>query len=301
MFIVAALYKFVKLDTPKMFKEQLQELAIANKITGTLILAEEGINGTVAGTRKAINNLQKFFSDNECFDNLEYKESQSKKNPFMRLKVKLKKEIVTLGKNGVDTINNTGTHVTSSEWDKLLEDPEVTVLDVRNNYETAIGMFENALDPDTENFRQFPDFVKSKLDPKVHKKIAMSCTGGIRCEKASAYMKQVGFEEVYQLKGGVLRYLEVTDKKVSKWDGECFVFDQRVAVDHDLAKGKFDCCFGCRLPISKEDKKSKDYLEGVYCPKCKHVRSDEQKSSALERQRQIALAKTRGESHLSKR
>ncbi len=235
MIVVAALYKFVRITDTRLVREQLFDLMHAQGIKGTIILAEEGINGTVAGTREAIDTLKNYFARDERFsDGIEYKESFTVARPFKRLKVSVKKEIVTLKVAGVDPTTQAGTYVDAQEWNRLLNDPAVTVIDVRNDFEVGMGTFKNALNPKTHAFSDFPEFVRANLSPDRHKKIAMSCTGGIRCEKASALMKTMGFEEVFHLKGGVLKYLEDTPAEESLWQGECFVFDERIALDHDL-------------------------------------------------------------------
>jgi UPF0176 protein len=296
--IVAALYKFVTIEDPKSLQTQLKDLLQIQKISGTLLLAEEGINGTVFGSRLAIDALKDFLHKDSRFDDMEYKESFSDRDPFHRMKVKIKKEIVSFGQPHAHPHKMAGTYVDSKDWDRLVDDPEVTVLDVRNFYEVEIGKFKNTLDPKIKTFREFPLFVKEHLDPRVNKKIAMSCTGGIRCEKASSYLKGMGFPEVYHLKGGILKYLETVPKEKSRWAGECFVFDHRITVDHDLQQGSYDLCFGCRLPISSNDKASPNYQKGIACPRCIDQRSAKQKNRALTRHIQLQLAQTRGEKHL---
>ena len=296
--VVAALYKFADLPDFEEMQIKLKKLCAKHKIKGTLLLAKEGINGTVSGSRQAIDALNEFMKADGRFEGLEYKESFADDNPFYRTKVRLKKEIVTLGCPEADPNKVVGTYVGPEEWNKLLEDPDVTVIDVRNDYEVEIGTFKNAINPKTDTFREFPKYVQENLDPSKNKKVAMCCTGGIRCEKASSYMKQAGFEEVYHLKGGVLQYLEDTPKDKSLWQGDCFVFDNRVAVNHDLLEGKYDQCHGCRNPITEEDKLSRHYVRGVTCPKCYAKRTDAQKASAASRQMQIDLAKKRGDQHM---
>jgi len=218
--------------------------------------------------------------------------------PFYRTRVKLKKEIVTMGVEGIDPNHVVGTYVEPKDWNALISDPDVTLIDTRNDYETKIGTFKNALDPHTDSFRQFPDYVKKELDPKTNKKVAMFCTGGIRCEKSTAYLKELGYEEVFHLQGGILKYLEEVPEEESLWQGECFVFDNRVSVNHQLEKGKYDMCHGCRLPISDEDKKSPHYQQGVCCANCYDTISEQQKQRFIEREKQMKLAKDRGESHI---
>lgn len=298
-FTVAALYQFVSLPDYKELQPKLKTLGLHHDIRGTLLLAQEGINGTVAGTRKAIDALCAFLKEDGRFDNLEYKESWASKMPFHRLKVRLKKEIVTLGIPSVDPTKQVGTYLSPKAWNKLLEDPEVVLIDTRNTYEYEIGTFKGALNPETSSFRQFPDYVKNHFDPKKTKKVAMFCTGGIRCEKASSYMLQEGFEEVYHLKGGILKYLEEVKPEESLWEGECFVFDHRTAITHGLEEGQFQTCFGCRTPISPQDKESLLYKQGVHCPKCYATASPERIRKSEERHKQIQLAKQRGQNHFS--
>lgn len=269
-----------------------------NKVMGTLLLAEEGINGTIAGPQEGIENVLAYLKSDTRLADIEHKESYVEFMPFYRLKVRLKKEIVTIGLPEVDPTQTVGTYVGPEEWNKLLEDEDVIVLDTRNDYEFDIGTFKNALNPNTQSFREFPEYVKKNLSPKKHKKVAMFCTGGIRCEKASSYMLQQGFEEVYHLKGGILKYIEDTPQENSKWEGECFVFDNRVAVNHSLEKGKFDQCFACRYPVSEEDKKSDKYVKGISCPHCHDSLTAEKKKRFESRQQQIELAKKRNEQHI---
>ncbi|HXW60059.1 MAG TPA: rhodanese-related sulfurtransferase [Myxococcota bacterium] len=301
MITVAAFYKFTLLPDKEAMALKLKELLGAEKILGTVILAYEGINGTVAGSALAIENLRAFFAADSRFAGIEYKESFTNENPFYRLKVKLKEEIVTLGKKEANPAQVSGTYVNAKEWNELLNDPETLVLDVRNDYEIELGTFKNAKNPQTASFREFPKYVSAYLDPQKHTKIAMSCTGGIRCEKASSLLKMQGFKEVYHLKGGILQYLADVEKEHSKWQGECFVFDNRVAVNHDLEPGAYDLCHGCRFPISPDDKKSEHFQKGVSCARCFNTRTEAQKNSANARQKQIELHKARGPRHLGAR
>ena len=229
---------------------------------------------------------------------LRTRESFSGENPFYRTRVKLKKEIVTMGAPDIDPRQMAGTYVTPEQWNELIDDPEVLVLDTRNQYETAIGTFENAVDPATASFREFPDYVRQNLDPEKHRKVAMFCTGGIRCEKSTAYLKQQGFDEVYHLQGGILNYLERIAPENSRWCGECFVFDNRVTVDHQLEPGSYDQCHACRMPVSATDKQSPRYRKGVSCPHCHERRDEDRAARFAERQRQIDLARERGEQHI---
>jgi|SRR5579871_1590248 len=238
MNVIAALYKFVRIADTAALKDALTFLLKGENIKGTIIVAQEGINGTVAGTRLAIDQLKSYLAKDERFLGMEYKESFAPICPFKRLKVKIKQEIVTLGCEGIDPVDDAGVLVDAQQWNALLSDPEVTIIDVRNDFEVALGSFENAVNPNTKNFGEFPRFVDKHLSPSTNKKIAMACTGGIRCEKASSYLKQVGFQTVYQLKGGILQYLRDTPKEESKWRGQCFVFDERIALNHDLAPAR---------------------------------------------------------------
>jgi len=274
------------------------QFCLDHMIKGTLLLAEEGINGTVAGSRESIDCLLEFLKSDERLTDLEHKESYADEVPFLRTKVKLKKEIVTLGQQGVSPINGGGTRVDPKDWNTIISDPEVVLIDTRNQYEVDIGSFKNAVSPKTTNFREFPGYIKTNLDPAKHKKVAMFCTGGIRCEKASAYMLQEGFEQVYQLNGGILKYLEEVNKDESLWEGDCFVFDGRVSVDHNLEEGNYEQCFACRRPISDEDMQSEHYHKGVSCPHCIDEKTDEQRDGFRERQHQVELAEQRNVKHI---
>ncbi|HEY7885709.1 MAG TPA: rhodanese-related sulfurtransferase [Cellvibrionaceae bacterium] len=296
--IVAALYKFVSLPDFEVLSEPLKDECLRLGLKGTLLLAEEGINGTVSGDRKGIDGLLAYLKADSRFVGLEHKESLYDEQPFYRMKVKLKKEIVSMGVEGIDPNHIVGTYVKPADWNALISDPEVLVVDTRNHYEYAIGTFARAIDPETETFREFPAYVKQHLDPAQHKKVAMFCTGGIRCEKATAFMKEQGFNEVYHLEGGILKYLEQVPAEQSLWQGECFVFDNRVAVDHELQKGSYDQCHGCRHPITEQDKQSPLYMQGVSCPRCHDKLTDLQKLRFAERQKQIGLARARNQVHL---
>lgn len=296
--VVAALYQFVRLPDFEAIREPLYQAMVDNGVKGTLLLAEEGINGTIAGTREGIDAVKAYLANDGRFNNLSYKESFAEALPFYRTKVKLKQEIVTMGVEGIDPRHVVGTYVKPQDWNALIRDPEVTVVDTRNDYEIAIGTFENAIDPKTTNFRDFPAWVKENLDPTKHKKVAMFCTGGIRCEKSTAYLKEQGFDEVYHLEGGILKYLEEMPEQDSAWQGECFVFDQRVAVKHGLELGSYDQCYACRMPLSAEEMQSPLYIKGQSCPHCADEQSDEQKQRFAEREKQMQLAKARGEKHI---
>ena len=296
--IVAALYKFVALEDFHQLREPLLDRCIAAGTRGTLLLAREGINGTIAGSREALDEVLAYLRSDPRLADLEHKESVDDHMPFYRMKVKVKKEIVTMGVPGIDPNQRVGTYVRPRDWDELVNDPEVLLIDTRNDYEYGIGTFRGALDPRTTTFREFPAYVRATLDPRKHKKVAMFCTGGIRCEKASAFMLNEGFEEVYHLQGGILKYLEEVPEQDSTWEGECFVFDNRVAVNHRLEKGQYDQCYGCRHPITEQDKLSDKYQKGVCCPSCYDTLSDEQKARFRERQKQVELARQRGEAHV---
>ena len=296
--VVCALYKFVTLENFQGLRQPLHNILEANQVRGTLLLANEGINGTIAGSRAGINTVLNWLRNDPRLSDIDYKESFTDSMPFNRAKVKLKKEIVTLGIEGIDPKRVVGTYVSPADWNQLISDPEVIVVDTRNDYEFKVGTFKNALNPNTESFREFPRFVKENLSPEKHKKIAMFCTGGIRCEKSTAFLKEQGFDEVYHLKGGILKYLEEVPATETLWEGECFVFDERVTVNLQLEKGNYDQCNACRLPITEVDKASDKYLQGVSCPHCFDKVTDVQKSRFMEREKQMELARQRGEAHI---
>lgn len=296
--VVCALYKFAVLNDYKILRQPLLETMLANGVHGTLLLAREGINGTIAGNRQGIDTVQAWLASDERFEGIDYKESFVDTQPFKRTKVKLKKEIVTMGVDGIDPKRIVGTYVEPDEWNALISDPEVLLVDTRNQYEVEIGTFKHAVNPATDTFREFPDYVKQNLDPAKHKKVAMFCTGGIRCEKSTAYLREQGFEEVYHLKGGILKYLEEVPEVQSLWKGECFVFDDRVTVNHRLERGGYDQCHACRRPITEADKQHTDYQQGVSCHRCVDSLSEEQKARFAEREHQMRLAQARGEPHV---
>ncbi|MGF1580164.1 MAG: rhodanese-related sulfurtransferase [Gemmataceae bacterium] len=298
--VVAALYKFVHLPDFELLRDPLHEHGKSQDIVGTLLLAPEGINGTIAGSRDGIDSVLGFLKQDPRLADLLHKESYTGDMPFHRFKVKLKSEIVTMGVSGLDPATETGQHVDPAEWNRLITDPEVLVIDTRNQYECDIGTFQNAISPGTTNFRQFPQYVQERLDPQKHPKIAMFCTGGIRCEKASAYLLQQGFQKVYQLKGGILKYLEEITPEQSLWEGECFVFDNRVAVNEELDPGKHIQCFACRRPLTSEDVASSHYRPGISCPHCIAELNEKRLASFSERQKQIELAKQRNEKHIAR-
>ncbi len=296
--VVAALYRFAKFPDYESFREPLLEILLTHEVRGTLLLAAEGINGTIAGNKIGIDAVLTWLAKDHRFAGIQAKESYVDENPFYRTKVKLKKEIVTMGVEAIDPTHIVGTYVDAKDWNALLADPEVLLLDTRNQYEVEIGTFENAINPKTDSFREFPEYVRNNLDPKVHKKVAMFCTGGIRCEKSTAYLKQHGFEDVFHLKGGILKYLEEQPETDTKWQGECFVFDNRVTVNHKLEKGIYDQCHACRRPILEKDKGSEFYQKGVSCHHCYDKHSKQQIKRYAERERQMELAAQRSELHI---
>lgn len=296
--VVSALYHFATLEDYVAMRGPLQAFCDGHGIKGALLLAHEGINGTVAGSKADIDALLLHLKSDIRLQGLEHKESFAKSKPFYRMKVKLKKEIVTLGMDGIDPNVCVGTYVQAKDWNAIISDPEVLLLDTRNNYEYQIGTFQGAVNPNTDSFRQFPEFVAQNYTPTTHKKVAMFCTGGIRCEKASSFMLQQGYETVYHLKGGILKYLEQVPEAESLWQGECFVFDDRVAVAHGLEIGQYTLCRGCRWPLSAQDVLSEHYIEGICCHRCFDVLSEDKRSRLEERRKQNQLAKARGETHL---
>ncbi|MBL6745406.1 MAG: rhodanese-related sulfurtransferase [Pseudomonadales bacterium] len=296
--VVAALYRFARFPDFEAFRQPLFEAMLAAEVRGTLLLAAEGINGTIAGSRLGIDKVLDFLQQDERFAGLEVKESYVDDNPFYRTKVKLKKEIVTMGVQDIDPNEIVGTYVDAEDWNELISRPDVLLLDTRNKYEVEIGTFDGAVNPETDSFREFPEYVARHLDPGNHKKVAMFCTGGIRCEKSTAYLRQRGFDEVYHLKGGILKYLELVPESESKWQGECFVFDNRVTVNHKLEQGAYDQCHACRMPITEQDKESEYYQKGISCHHCCDKHTPDQVKRYAERERQIELAKQRGETHI---
>ncbi len=298
MLTICALYKFTRLDDFEEIQGPLKIFLESLNIRGTLLLAKEGVNGTIAGDNDSIMKSLDYLQKDERLVGLEYKFSYSEKPPFKRLKVKLKKEIVTLGVSSIDPIFSSGTYVKPTDWNELINDPDVVLIDTRNNYEFEIGSFKGSINPNTETFREFPAYTKNNLEKYRDKKIAMFCTGGIRCEKSTAYLKSKGFENVFHLQGGILKYLEEVKEDESLWEGECFVFDDRVAVKHNLELGKYDQCHACRFPITDEDKEHPHYEKGASCPRCYGTKNSSQVSRYREREKQVQLAKSRGESHI---
>lgn len=297
---VSTFYKFADFPDYAEWKPKLFELGKREKVTGTLILAKEGINGTLSGTANGIDSFLKFITADKRFKNLPIRSMTSPRQTFYRLRIIIRQEIVTLGSPDILPSNGSGKYVEPENWNELIKDPDIELIDVRNDYEVEIGTFEGAENPNTQTFGQWSEFVKKRWGPGRKKKVAMFCTGGIRCEKASAHLVQNGFDEVYHLKGGILHYLEKISPENSKWRGECFVFDHRVAVTHGLKDGKTKLCFSCRWPLSEEDCESPDFEQGVSCPRCVTKLTPTRKESLRERQRQMSLAKKRKTQHIGK-
>ncbi len=298
-YLVAALYKFVSLPDFEKLQKPILDICEKNQIRGTILLASEGINGTVAGPEQGVRNLLAYLNKRNEIGPINHKESWAEEMPFLRMKVRLKKEIVTMGVPGTDPNKIVGTYVKPEDWNDLISDPDVVLVDTRNDYEVEIGTFKDAIDPKTTNFRDFPAWVQENKETLSKPKIAMFCTGGIRCEKSTAYMKEQGYDEVYHLEGGILKYLEKIPEEKSLWEGECFVFDNRISVKHGLEEGSYDQCFGCRWPITEQDKKSVKYIKGVCCPRCFDDTDDDKKARSAERQKQIDLAKKHGKAHMA--
>jgi UPF0176 protein len=294
---VAALYRFARLDAFEALRAPLAAFCCGRGIKGTLLLAHEGINGTVAGSDTAIAALIDHLESIEGLAGLEVKYSGASEMPFHRMKVRLKREIVTMGVWDIDPAASAGTYVAPADWNALIADSNTIVIDTRNAYEVSIGTFKGAIDPATTSFREFPAWVEQHRDELDGRKVAMFCTGGIRCEKATAYVKSLGFEDVFHLKGGILKYLEEVQAEESLWQGECFVFDERVSVSHGLVEGEAELCRACRHPLTREDRLSLKYATGVSCPHCFDARSDEDRARYAERQRQrqVELAQARGD------
>ncbi|MGI9367626.1 MAG: rhodanese-related sulfurtransferase [Ruegeria sp.] len=298
MFTIAALYHFTHFPKPSTLRPALIEVCDANAVKGTLLLAQEGINGTIAGPRAGIDAVLAHIRALPGCEDLEWKEATSNDAPFGKMKVRLKKEIVTMGQPDVDPRASVGHYIEPQDWNDLIRSDDVVVIDTRNDYEVAIGTFEGAIDPKTESFREFPQWWEENKDRFHNKRVAMFCTGGIRCEKSTNYLLGQGVDDVYHLKGGILRYLEEMSASESTWQGECFVFDNRVSVGHGLVEGPHKLCHGCRRPILPEDVKRPEYEHGVSCHRCIDETSDQDKARFRERQKQIQLARERGEEHL---
>lgn len=299
--VVSALYKFVSFEDTVSLRETLQEACTVNGIKGSLLLASEGINGTIAGSAEGIETILRVIKSLPGCADLEHKESWAEDMPFLRMKVRLKKEIVTMGQPLADPGRTVGTYVTPEDWNDLISRDDVVVIDTRNDYEVGIGTFEGAVDPETASFREFPEWWARHHNEYAGKKIAMFCTGGIRCEKSTSYLKSLGHEDVFHLKGGILKYLETVPQAESRWNGECFVFDNRVSVGHGLELGSYELCYACRRPITQDDKASQDFEIGVSCPQCIDELTEAQRDGFRERQKQVAIAESRGMKHIGEK
>jgi UPF0176 protein len=300
MYTIAALYHFTRFDNPAQIQPGLLKFAQDEGISGTLLLAGEGINGTIAGTRAGIDAILSYIRALPGCDNLSWKESSAKEQPFARIKVRIKKEIVTMGVEGVDPNASVGSYVAPEDWNDLISQDDVVVIDTRNDYEVDIGTFEGAIDPKTKTFREFPAWWENNKERFHNKKVAMFCTGGIRCEKSTNFLIGQGVEDVYHLHGGILQYLEDVPEKDSMWNGSCFVFDGRVSVEHGLAEGPHELCHACRRPIVAEDKSRPEFEDGVSCHQCLSEFDEDRRNRFRERQKQMALSKARGEHHLGR-
>jgi len=298
MYTIAALYHFTRFENPEQLRGPLLELCKSKNVRGTLLLAREGINGTASGTRAGVNAVLAHVSSLPGCEALTWKESKSKGEPFNRMKVRLKREIVTLGKPDVDPTAAVGKYIEPAAWNELITSPDVAVIDTRNDYEVAIGTFKDAIDPETKSFGEFPAWWEANKDRFHNKRIAMFCTGGIRCEKSTNYLMGLGVKDVFHLKGGILKYLEDVPKEESTWEGECFVFDARVSVGHHLTEGPHQLCYACRMPILPSDMERPEYEHGVSCHRCIETTSPDQKNRFRESQKQVALSQARGETHI---
>ncbi|MBX3705222.1 MAG: rhodanese-related sulfurtransferase [Pseudomonadales bacterium] len=293
-------YRFVDLEGLAELRDALEAAADALELKGTILLADEGINGTLAGARPKLDAFRDLLERRPAFAGMPFRFSTAASDTpvFYRLKVRVKPEIVALRQPGIRPAERTGEHVDWARWNALLDDPDVVVIDTRNAYEIAVGTFAGAVDPGTRSFRQLPDYVAGNLDPARNRRVAMFCTGGVRCEKASAYLLEQGFEAVYQLDGGVLKYLETVPAEANRWAGECFVFDQRVSVDTELDEGSYESCHACRRPLTVADRAAPGYQPGISCPHCIDSQTPAQRSAFAERERQEALAARRGTRHV---
>jgi UPF0176 protein len=300
-FLTAAFYKFVDLPDFAALKPPLFACCERHGVKGTILLASEGINGTIAGQPEGVHAALDFLRSERRFADLAHKEAYASRMPFYRLKVRLKREIVTMGVPGINPAKMAGRYVKPEDWNRLLDDPDVVVVDVRNEYEVAAGTFKGALNPHTSSFGELPGWVREEKALRGKPKVAMFCTGGIRCEKSTAFLRTMGFEEVYHLEGGILKYLETVPAASSRWEGECFVFDERVSVVHGLQPGTLELCRSCRQPVSEQDKRSPHFIAGVSCHRCVGTKTEAQKRSRLERQKQMHLAAQRNQPHIGVR
>ena len=291
---IVALYQFTRIASPDQLQASLTQICSKNRVYGSLLVAQEGINGTLAGLEEGINNVLEFISLIPGCSNVEKKISFSSRIPFLKLKIRLKKEIVTMGHPEVDPSNSVGKYIDAENWNEFTSSSDVVLIDTRNEYEVSIGTFSGAINPKTKKFRDFPEWWMKNASKLKHKKIAMFCTGGIRCEKSTNFLISKGVKDVYHLKGGILKYLETVDPNKSKWEGECFVFDQRVSLKHGLEEGSYNLCFACRRPISEEDKLKEQYEEGVSCHNCYFQHTNSRKEGFRERQKQIRLRQSSG-------
>ena len=298
--LVATLYKFFKVDDLVALQDQLYAICNKNNVMGTILIANEGVNGTISAKPREIEKTLISIQKDDRFSEIEIKYSSTNKQPFHKMRVRLKKEIVTIGLPEINPNKTVGTYVKPEQWNDIISDPDVILIDTRNKFEIKIGSFKNALDPRTTSFRDFPEWVKKFKQDKTNtnKKIAMYCTGGIRCEKASSLMKEEGFNEVYHLQGGILKYLERVEKEKSLWEGECFVFDDRVCLTENLEVGSYKMCFACRMPITEDEINDDRYEEGISCLYCYDKTTEEKKERFESRQKQIELSKLRGEKHI---
>ena len=296
---VVSLYRFLHLEDPESFRDQLKDICVAEGLLGTVLVAGEGFNGTLAGSEKAVRVVMDWIRA-YCgiSEELDARWTDADEAPFRKMRVKVKREIVTLGRPDILPHEKTGEHVDVERWNELIADPDVLVIDTRNHYEIEVGTFPGAIDPGNDSFREFPEFAKELAEQSTERPLAMFCTGGIRCEKATALMLELGFNEVYHLQGGILNYLSEVDAAENKWQGECFVFDTRVAVDQDLSEGGYVQCHACRRPLSTADMQSPDYREGVSCPLCVNEADADRLARLEERRKQVALAAARGETHI---
>ena len=298
---VAAFYRFVPLNNIESLQPEISGMCKDSGLLGTILLANEGINGTIAGATDDLDKLFVFLDQYPGLEGLDRKISYCNRNPFYRMKVRLKKEIVTLGVDGVDPRKDVGEYVAPELWNDLISQPDVRLVDTRNDYEVGLGTFAGAENPETRSFRDFPAWIEANLDTDKDQKVAMFCTGGIRCEKSTAFLKELGYKNVYHLEGGILNYLEKVPSDESMWQGDCFVFDNRVTVDHDLTEGRYELCPACRMPLSEFDRKSPQFEKNVSCPRCYDRLTPERRASLEERGRQIELAAARGEKHIGSR
>lgn len=297
-YVVAALYHFTAFDDPTVWIDKIRPICEAENVKGTLLFAPEGLNGTIAGSRRGINHVIATLKTFPGCEMLDWKESFATELPFLRLKVRLKKEIVTMGVEGVSPVHQVGTYVAPEDWNALIDRDDVVVIDTRNDYEVEIGTFEGAVDPQTASFGEFPQWWENNADKFAGKQVAMFCTGGIRCEKASSFLLGQGVNEVFHLKGGILKYLENVPADDTRWNGECFVFDQRVSVGHGLVEGQYELCFACRRPITEAQKAAPEFELGISCPLCIDETTPDQKARFRERHKQVALSMARGERHI---